>query len=281
MGIKQFFVQWIFPPGFTKLLRGRKKLTVQTELDPQSIQEIKKTCRLRDRHIGKRCFILGSGSSVKLQDIKKLSGEIVMSVSNSFVHPDFQFIKPMYHILPPVFRSHSHLYEKSKFVEWLKEMDSKIFDAEIILHIFDKQIVDENSIFKNRKMHWIEYTHWNEDFNTPIDPRSIPHIWSVSEAAITMAVYMGFEKIYLLGFDHDWFNGPLNYFYDEKKEHRVQPTKEALRFADSEFQMRRHASIFKKYKYLYSLRQNIFNANAERNSYVDVFPKVEYDSLFT
>ena len=49
---------------------------------------------------------------------------------------------------------------------------------------------------------------------------------------------------------------------------------------DSEFQMRRHAQIFNKYKKLFALKENIYNANANPNSYVDTFPKVKYEELF-
>ena len=60
----------------------------------------------------------------------------------------------------------------------------------------------------------------------------------------------------------------------------MKPTEQQLEFADSEFQMRRHADIFKKYKYLYSLKRNIYNANANPKHYLDVFPMVDFDSLF-
>jgi len=44
--------------------------------------------------------------------------------------------------------------------------------------------------------------------------------------------------------------------------------------------MRRHAYIFKKYKFLSSMKKNVYNANANPRHYLDVFPKVDYDSLF-
>lgn len=116
--------------------------------------------------------------------------------------------------------------------------------------------------------------------STPVDLSRVPPIWSVSELAITIAVYMGFEKIYLLGIDHDWFNGLFVYFYDHKTQHALKPDEKQLDVVDAEFQMRRHAEIFRKYKYLYGIKQNIYNANANPNHYLDVFPKVDFDSLF-
>lgn len=73
----------------------------------------------------------------------------------------------------------------------------------------------------------------------------------------------------------------LKDFYDHANEHAMKPYAGSVSFADSEFQMRRHAEIFRKYKYHYSIRRNIFNANANLKHYLDVFPKVDYDELFT
>ena len=278
--IKWFIKNWILPPAIYSSLKGPDNHTESSFVD-KSVDNITRLGEIvKDRHVGERCFILGGGSSVKQQDLKILTGENVISVSNTFVHKDYYLFKPKYHILPHILFGHSGHYSEVKFVEWLKEMDEKIFDAEMFMHWGDKKFVENNQLFKNRKIHWVEYCPWNGDFNTPIDPGRIPHIWSVSELAITLAMYMGFNKIYLLGFDHDWFVGPLVYFYDVQKEHKIQPVKENLSFADSEFQMRRHADIFKKYKYLYSMKKNIFNANANQDSYVDVFPKVKFESLF-
>lgn len=285
--IQAFIKKWVLPPAvsgvlgefLSRLAPGRERLTPEENallLEKQAI--LAKNDELRDRHRGERCFILGAGSSIKKQDLKKLKGETVISVSNTFVHPDFPLFRPRYHVLPSIF-GHT-MYETEQYVKWLKEMEEKTFDAEMFFHYGDKGHIDANGLFSGRTVHWVEYAEWDGSFETPLDLSKVPAVWSVSELAITVALFMGFEKIYLLGLDHDWFNGPLVYFYDEKKEHAMQPDKSKLAFADSEFQMRRHAEIFKKYKYLYGLKKNIYNANADPESYVDVFPKVEYASLF-
>jgi hypothetical protein len=132
----------------------------------------------------------------------------------------------------------------------------------MFMHIGDRGKIERNGLFKNRIIHWVEYlVAWYEDFDSPINLMSVPPIWSDSELALTVAVYLGFDRIYLVGIDHDWFNGVLVYFYDHTKGHALCPDQSDLSFADSEFQMRRHACIFKKYKYLYSMKKNIFNAN--------------------
>lgn len=283
--MKKLVKNWILPPRvystISKLinLTKKEKRNSKNKIELEIKQLLNKSELLKDIHNGKRCFILGAGSSILKQDLKKLAGEYVISVSNSFVHPDFHIFKPIYHVLPHLLHGHSQ-YSKEKFINWLTEMERMTFDAEMIFHIGDRLLIEENRLFLNKKIHWIEYEVWDEDFSKPVDLTKLPSIWSVSEVALSAAVYMGFDKIYLLGIDHDWFNGLFKYFFDEKTQHIMQPDKSKIPHVDAEFQMRRHAQIFKKYKYLYSIKKNIYNANANQDTYVDVFPKINFDSLF-
>jgi len=109
----------------------------------------------------------------------------------------------------------------------------------------------------------------------------MPGIWSVSESAVQSAIYLGFKEIYILGFDHTWYDDIWDHFTDDYNDHfdkkKLNNCKE---WVDSEHEMIRHAHIFNKYKKLYKLKENIYNANADENSYVDTFPKVKYEDLF-
>jgi hypothetical protein len=279
--LKKLIKSWFLPPAIHLFMQNIKiKLSFYFLLSLKDRVLLSATNQLKNRHVGQRCFILGAGSSVKAQNIKKLADEVVISVSNTFVHPDFKIVSPRYHVVPPLITSHGYLYSDEKFVDWLKGMETATGQAEMFFHIGDKAMIERNGLFRNRIVHWVEYTVWNEDFNTPIDLAMVPHVESVSELAVTIAVYLGFDEIYLLGIDHDWFNGTLVHFYDNKSEHALRPDLKDLDFIDAELQMRRHANIFRKYKYLYSKMKNIFNANSDAKNYIDVFPKVEFDTLF-
>lgn len=279
--LQKFIKYWFLPLGIQNWLQVIKsKVSFYLKFSRKDRALLSLSTILQNRHIGRRCFILGAGSSVKSQDIKKLADDIVISVSNTFVHADFQLVKPQYHVVPPLISSHGYLYPDEKFVDWLRSMEVATGQAEMFFHIGDKPMIERNKLFQNRIIHWVEYTIWNDDFKTPINLAQLPHIESVSELALTLAVYLGFDAIYLVGIDHDWFNGVLVYFYDHSKEHIMRPDQQDLGFVDAEFQMRRHANIFRKYKYLYSIKKNIFNANSDAKHYMEVFPKVEFDTLF-
>ena len=53
---------------------------------------------LKNIHSGKRIFILGNAPSLLDFDIKKLKNEIVIMVNRAFNHPDYEIVKPKYHI---------------------------------------------------------------------------------------------------------------------------------------------------------------------------------------
>lgn len=278
MDVKRFVANWVLPPGVAQAynrLRAPLKGSRQQAANPL----LAATEALRGRHRGERCFILGAGPSIKQQDLGKLVGENVISVSNSFVHPDFPRFRPRYHVVPHILHGHG-FHAEDQLAKWLREMEQRTFAAEMFFHIGDKELIERHGLFRGRTIHWNEYVPWDREAIARTDLARVPAIWSVSEFALTVAVHLGFSEIYLLGFDHDWFNGLFRYFYDEKKDHVLCPEAARVPHVDAEFQMRRHADIFLKYKQLRQLHGGIFNANANPRHYLDVFPKVEYDSLF-
>lgn len=277
--MKKFVKDWLLPPKILSKLIEYKIFT-NNRYNKNIFQN-----NLKDSETGNRCFIVGTGSSLKEQDLKLLKNEIVIGVSGLYNHEDIKVINPKYYVNPSIFKSHSKYYEEEKFLHYLIDMDKELVNTTIMFFdILDKKYIDKYKLFKNKKVIWKSYKTWNNSDIKTIDLGSLPSIWSVSESAIQIALYLGFERIYLLGFDHDWFNGLFNYAFDNNKarKHFNESSEEICKKfnIDSEFQMIRHAKIFNKYKKLYKLKKNIYNANANKNSYVDTFPKVVYEDLF-
>lgn len=280
--MKKFIKDWLIPPKILSSILNYKKALMQKLR--YSKQDFIKNIELKNIHVDKRCFILGTGPSIQEQDLTLLKNEIVIGVSGLFNHKDIDTIQPNYYVLAPVFEYHKKFNKEESYINWLKSMDNTLSDEVVmIIHIGDKQYIDKYNIFSNKKIYWDQYTTWDGESIKNMDLSKIPDIYSVSEAALFIALYLGFEKIYLLGFDHNWFEGLHLYFDTEKYNKFFETTGKASveKFGfDSEFQMIRHAKIFNKYKRLYSFKKNIYNANANVDSYVDTFPKVKFESLF-
>jgi len=276
-----FIKQWLLPPLLFKLLVKFAKYVRDIKY---SKKYFKKNNELKNIHTEDRCFIIGLGSSIKKQDLTLLENEIVIGVSSLFNHKDIAKIKPNYYVLSPVFTYHAKYVKKENFIKWLRAMDESLENNVIMfIHIGDKKYIDEYDIFSKKTIYWNKYSVWMGGDIKNISLDAIPDINSVSETALAIALYLDFKKIYMLGFDHSWYEGVYHYFdnkkvfkyfgktqHDIKKEHGF----------DSESHMIAHAEIFKKYKKLYQIKKNIFNVNSNENTYVDTFPKIKYEELF-
>lgn len=278
--MKQLIKQILPPIVLTKL--QLIKSVFRNYQDNKSIDKIYND-RMKNKHLKDRCFIIGTGPSIKEQDLTLLKDEIVIGVSGLFQHKDIDIINPKYYVLPPVFRGHGKLYNEDNFIKWFKNMDKALQDTTVmILDIGDKKYIEQYKIFKNKEIIWKNYLPWNSEQSiNKIDVLSMPGIWSVSESALQSALYLGFKENYILGFDHTWYDDIWNHFTDNyMKDFDKNKLDDCKVWVDSEHEMIRHAKIFNKYKKLYALKQNIYNANANQDSYVDTFPKVKFESLF-
>lgn len=279
--IKKFIDDWFLP----------KKVRIHAQIIREKIKNrflydqhlFDKNEKLKNIHTGDRCFVIATGPSLKEQDLTLLKDEITIGVSGLYAHKDIKVFNPKYYVSTPIFRYHGDLYSEETFITDLKEMDAALNDETIMFFdIYDKPYIERNNVFANKEIHWLQYIPWDEEPFDEIDLKNLPNIRLASEVMFYVALYLGFKEIYMLGIDHTWFNG-LNVYFDQSRNDKFfKPGKDiAKEFnLDNEYVMRAHSQVFSKYKAFYNVKQNIFNANANENTYVDMFPKIEYETLF-
>lgn len=176
---------------------------------------VSKNIELKDKHKGKRCFILGSGPSIKKEDLKPLKNEILFALNNFYVHEDFDEIMSgdvdKYYMTAPIHPPQT----EEEWKAWFEDMEvnmPKNTNMLFGINSYDgniKNIFERYGIFKEHKINWYfsgintsEYYKFNEK---DIDMTNM--IWSantVSIYALIAAIYMGFDEIYLLGMDHNY-----------------------------------------------------------------------------
>jgi hypothetical protein len=230
-----------------------------------------------------RCFIIAPGPSIKEQDLKLLKGEIVFSMSGFVKHSDFHIIKPKYHIVNRIVH-HLVYYEATIFIKNLEEMDSILPDDVILFaDIADKEFFSENNLFTNKRIVWRRYVNWDENDIVDLSLDTMPNAQFLVESSLYIALYLGFSNIYVLGMDKNWLNDGIYTYFDTKKvmghiQDDTQKRKEKNSL-DSETIMNQIIESLRKLKKLYLYRENIFNLNANQNTYVDVFPMIQYETL--
>jgi hypothetical protein len=278
--IVKAIVRWTLPEGFCDVVRRvHKKREI---LDRKARQTLASNHQLKDVHNGERCFILATGPSINKQNLKLLRGEKCIAVSNFFLHPDYNIIKPYYYC---VAQCHSPVTEEA-WQAWISEMADRTIDAAMFFSLKDQPSILLNGNFMNRKVFYLKFGEsWDGAFVGDIDiTRPLPLPQSVTLIALVVALYLGFRNIHLLGCDHDGFLHVYEsrHFYDENKDVLVKKGYNEWYQRDLGEQFRAAYNLWLQYKVIraYAQKNGINIYNATEGGYLDVFPRVDFSSLF-
>ena len=246
-----------------------------------------KNIQLNNKHKGKRCFILGSGPSIKNEDLIPLKNEIVFALNNFYVHPDFSIImsgnKDKYYLTAPI---HPPQTEK-EWKDWLSDMEENMPNNTTMIFglnrddINIKYICDKNNLFNNNKIYWYfsgkivnEYYNYSQQ-----DVNITKMIWiadTVSIYALILAIYMGFSEIYMLGMDHNYIcNKESNYRFYNNGIHQHNEQQRSLKGSSKVKHFSKGLyNIFSQYEMIKNnTPKSIYNVSS--NSLLDVFEYVK------
>jgi hypothetical protein len=270
---------WLIPQGFQNLIsklfraKGKKVVRVFDDICEANL-------KFKNIHQKKRCFIICSGPSIKKQNLLPLKDETSFFVSTGFLHTDYSTIHPKYHCTPDILIT-KRLTE-DKYVKWFKQMDKAIGDTQLFLSLSDRLFIEENKLFPNRSLNYIKMNlSWNQERKEIYDlTEQIPSVQSVSIMALIIAMYMGFEKIYLLGVEHDSFKGEYKHFYinNEMTEDTVVDYKVSSILPE----LKGCVTLWEQYMHLNRIAKNsnISIFNSTEGGALDVFPRVKFETLF-
>lgn len=274
-----FVKDWLLPPGVTRLLRA---LLRRVRFARPSLQFLRENRQLHGRHAGRRGFILGTGPSIKTQDLTVLRGEICISVSNFFVHPDYAAIAPRYHCVAPLHPP----FTEADGLRWFREMEGPLAGRELFLGLHERPLVLRHRLLSASSVHYLALNETSlEDGATAIDlDGPLPATQSVSLIALLVALYLGFDEIYLIGVDHTSVNlqtGAYAYrhFYTGT---RANALGEMPPPSDLEREFSSSTAVWRQYKALRAIAtaRGVRIVNATRGGLLDVFPRVTFESLF-
>lgn len=235
--------------------------------------EGKALARLKNVHSGERCFIIGNGPSLRAEDLDCLArhGEISFAFNRIYHFFDQTEWRPTYYVsqdgkmLAGCAAEVNELSARIKFIpaelEWYENIH---IDRAQLFHIVNAE-TEENV----------------PDFSEDI-AKYICNSKTVVYTAIQIAVYMGIREIYLLGVDHH-FHTSMN----AKGEIVVDPTakdyfsdkynldKDQLYIPNTDIST---LTFMAAKQYADSHGIQIYNAT--RGGKLEVFERVDFDSLF-
>jgi len=164
--------------------------------------DLKKNVELKDKYNNERIFILGSGSSILLYDLKVLSNECVMTQNSFHMHNDIFDINPTIHCVVPYYQTDK---EHSIWIEYIGDMKEKMPSTTFIWGLNTKALIDNHHPELIKQSYYIR-TKYNsltlKKAKVNIS-KTIMNIPTVLTQCLIFAIYMGFREIYLLGFDLD------------------------------------------------------------------------------
>lgn len=278
--MKQQIFKYFLPPGFRDALRAGYAYAINRKYFPGLTQNR----RFQNRHRGERCFIVCNGPSVKAQNLKALKGEVVISVSSGYHHPDYQEYSPRYHCTPQFTMSSEFTEEIA--VRWLTEIHASVGSAEIFHSIQEAPLIQRHNLYPGRDINYLCMAgSFTGNYHQNIDlTRIVPGVTTVPIMALMIALYMDFKEIYLLGADHDSYKSrEYHYFYDPSRQFGGgvtsftgpvdTPVAEELLI---------YYQVFMQYRALQSIAQarGITIYNATRGGALEELPRINLEDVF-
>lgn len=231
------------------------------------IDENKKFERIGE---GKRCFVIGNGPSLGIEDLNTIKDNNDVSFSANKIFKLFNQTKwrPTYYAV-----CDTTLYKNFK-----NEIDELNLEKFFPLDIFDLYIKD-----KAKNVHLFSRLPFQFFNNKPCFNPKLRGRFSeggtITYHLLQLAVAMGFKEIYLLGIDFSfsWGIGPDGKYFEDPsiKDHFAADKTKTDTMPNLYYNLQAYKSA-KKYADIHGIK--IYNAT--RGGKLEVFPRVIFDDLF-
>lgn len=232
---------------------------------------------LHNKHLGQRCFVIGNGPSLKKDDLEKIKGEI--SFASNRIYHIFKYTnwRPNYYISIDSNNLACELKNIKKHGNYVKFINYKA------------------AKFRRKKEDNLWYVYMHGKFNiNPVAPRAyklsndvskfITKMHTVTANAIEIAIYMGFNEIYLLGVDNNYakkidkegkiYNDPSvkSSYFDGMKNVAGVKEEDSVQNVDA---MNYSYELCKKF----AEEKGVKIYNATRGGKLEVFDRIEIDKV--
>ena len=228
---------------------------------------------LKNKHKGERAFIVATGPSLRISDLDSIKNEICFGCNKIFLAFDRTSWRPTYYTVIDVL---------------VAEQNAQIIKSLPLTKIFPEDI--KNYFTESKDIIWVKH-------RMPLQPDAIKFSndlldcvyggWTVIYTQLQLAYYMGINHLYLIGLDFFFKTpnpsgekciygpvlrgkGEINHF-----DHRYREIDEKWSVPQLDKQYR----AFSKAKKIYQKNKREI-LNASRESKLNLFPRVNFDSLF-
>jgi len=278
MIIGRFFREWILPPKVSEFVMNfyydfMNRLTIEEK------NILSNNVIFKDKYKGKRCFVIGNGSSLRDVDLSRLDGEITIVMNYFNNNPVLEKWQPTAYCAadPPSSYNADEL-------SLMKEVSYKISPkVGYFFPISVREIFEKNNLFPRERTYYLDMREpidrWENSMDDLDFTRSIPSVQSTAQLGILLSIYLGCDEIYLLGLDHNWlaYHDCLSapHFYEETSTNCDHQKPKSLKYLDF---IKSALVLFKGYENIhnYTQQRDIKIINLTEGGYLDEFPQKKY-----
>ncbi len=219
-------------------------------------------------HKGERCFIIGNGPSLRVEDLEKLTDEVTFATNRIFLLFDKTAWRPTYFCA-----SDPQIIDSS--LEGIKKLSCKKKFIGLVGRNHYEKIKDAVFLYLKQADNFPDLPGFSDDISSKVYCAA-----TVTYMCFQVAAYMGFSEIYLLGMDNNWSvyrkaDGTIvrqknvaDHFDEKYAPPLISP-------AQGEKSILAYESARK-----YAQEHGIKICNATRGGKLEVFERVDFDSLF-
>ncbi len=246
--------------------------------------DVRRNAALRNRHRGRRCFVMGNGPSLGELDLRPLAGEITVGANSFYKHRDAEAVGLKYLCVGDA----SFMTDEPKSVEWHRVIEEKMPEATLMLHPDARELIGKHALYQKHSVHFFHPgipTNVPElvdfDFEKPINVG----LNTGTRLCIPLALFMGCTDIILLGFDANWLDS-LSSSYHFYAKHEQFPEFDSV-LADSrvlpyEGELLGTLRDFEAHRLLNTRAQQLGARirNASPGGRLDVYPRIDFEKCF-
>lgn len=258
---------------------------------PSVIEEwskyLQKVQRFHNLYQGQRCFIIGNGPSLAIEDLEKLKKEITFASNFIYGLYDRTEWRPTFYCAWDDGFCESVLKKRETIKYLLSNCDAAFTGTNKNTHLLRDDIDFQKLFYVRARCQTDENTGlslFSDDCSSCCYASG-----TVAYFMMQLAAYMGFHKIYLLGIDMSYSgkhfeDGTVDYSdsYAEgikQKEIEFQTELGKILTHEKESEEENHEKCYRA-AYQYALSHGIEIYNATRGGKLDVFERVNLDRLF-
>lgn len=262
---------------------------------------LSKNLELKNKYVGRRCFIVGAGPSIDNIDLPRLNSEYTFVVNEFDKNNQYRLLAPKFHIIADNYSEGIPEYWLERFKAKDRNIPQK---TTIITGIGAIPIVNKYGLFKKHRIYYVGtqgiFSN-NIPFNINLD-RYVPNPKNSILMCVMVAVWMGFNEIYLLGCEHNFLAQPFgknktlsfshsrNYYdvelmglengSDEILKKYLRPKEMSANYENN---IANTLQLFKNYRLFYAKARQTYPDlkifNATPNSFLDVFPVINFEDI--